>query len=162
MTDPKTRADWDALANRLAIRGQAFVDGRYVDAASGETFDCLSPIDGRVLAQVSRCAAEDVDRAVRAARRAFDAGDWANAKPAWRKKVLVRLAELVRANADELALLETLDMGKPIAHALAVDVTAALVERRGRVAVYEPRGELQLVVESMLEAGQGKARDLVE
>ena len=105
MTDPKTRADWDALANRLAIRGQAFVDGRYVDAASGETFDCLSPIDGRVLAQVSRCAAEDVDRAVRAARRAFDAGDWANAKPAWRKKVLVRLAELVRANADELALL---------------------------------------------------------
>jgi len=124
MTDPKTRADWEALAQRLSIRHQAFVNGRYVDAASGERFDCLSPIDGRVLAQVARCGAEDVDRAVRAARRAFDDGDWANAKPAWRKKVLVRLAELVRENADELALLETLDMGKPIDDALNVDIAA--------------------------------------
>ena len=124
MTNPKTRADWEALAKRLAIRSQAFVNGRYVDAAAGETFDCLSPVDGRVLARVASCKAADVDDAVRAARRAFDAGDWANAKPSWRKKVLVRLAELVRENADELALLETLDMGKPISDALNVDMAA--------------------------------------
>jgi len=96
-----------------------------VDAASGKAFDCISPIDGRVLAQVAECGAEDVDRAVRAARRAFDKGDWSAAKPAWRKKVLVRFAELIRENADELALLETLDMGKPISDALNVDVAAS-------------------------------------
>ncbi len=124
MTNPKTRADWEALARRLAIRNQAFINGRYVDAASGESFDCLSPVDGRVLAQVSLCQSEDVDRAVRAARRAFNTGDWANAKPSWRKQVLVRLAGLVRDNADELALLETLDMGKPISDALNVDMAA--------------------------------------
>ena len=96
-----------------------------MDAASGKAFDCISPIDGRVLAQVAECGAEDVDRAVRAARRAFDKGDWSAAKPAWRKKVLVRFAELIRENADELALLETLDMGKPISDALNVDVAAS-------------------------------------
>ncbi|MCX7564569.1 aldehyde dehydrogenase [Xanthomonadaceae bacterium XH05] len=116
---------WERLASRLSFRHQAFIDGRWVDAASGKAFDCISPIDGRVLAQVAECGAEDVDRAVRAARRAFDKGDWSAAKPAWRKKVLVRFAELIRENADELALLETLDMGKPISDALNVDVAAS-------------------------------------
>ena len=63
MTTPKTRDDWQKLADALSFRHQAFIDGRYVDAASGKTFDCLSPIDGRVLAKVAECGAEDINRA---------------------------------------------------------------------------------------------------
>ena len=126
MTQPKTRQDWQQLAASLQIRHQAFIDGRYVDAASGKTFDCISPIDGAVLAKVAECGAEDIDRAVTAARKAFNAGQWADAKPATRKKVLVRFAQLMQDHADELALLESLDMGKPVSDALNVDVAASV------------------------------------
>ncbi|MBP6597336.1 MAG: aldehyde dehydrogenase [Arenimonas sp.] len=126
MTTPKTRDDWQALAGKLRIRHQAFIDGRYVDAASGKTFDCISPIDGRVLAQVAEGGAEDIHRAVSAARRAFNAGVWSETAPRHRKKVLVAFAHLLDQHADELALLESLDMGKPVSDALNVDVAAAV------------------------------------
>jgi 4-guanidinobutyraldehyde dehydrogenase/NAD-dependent aldehyde dehydrogenase len=126
MTRPKTREDWLQRAAALTIRHQAFIDGKYVDAASGKTFDCLSPIDGRVLAKVAECGAEDVDRAVKVARRAFEGGKWANARPTQRKKVLVKLAQLIHEHGEELALLEALDMGKPVSDALNVDVAASV------------------------------------
>jgi 4-guanidinobutyraldehyde dehydrogenase/NAD-dependent aldehyde dehydrogenase len=126
MSRPKSREDWLQRAAALTIRHQAFIDGRYVDAASGKTFDCLSPIDGRVLAKVAECGAEDVDRAVKVARRAFDEGKWANARPTQRKKVLVKLAQLIHEHGEELALLEALDMGKPVSDALNVDVAASV------------------------------------
>ncbi|MBW8368940.1 MAG: aldehyde dehydrogenase [Arenimonas sp.] len=126
MTTPKTREDWQQLAAGLSIRRQAFIDGRYVDAASGKTFDCISPIDGRVLAAVAECGAQDIDVAVRAARRAFDGGQWSDASPRHRKKVILKFAQLLEAHADELALLESLDMGKPVADALNVDVAASV------------------------------------
>ncbi|WP_295363552.1 aldehyde dehydrogenase [Arenimonas sp.] len=126
MSTPKTREDWERLAAGLSIRHQAFIDGRWTDAASGKTFECISPIDGRVLARVAECGSEDVDRAVAVARRAFDKGDWSNARPTHRKKVLVRFAALMNEHADELALLESLDMGKPISDALNVDVAASV------------------------------------
>ena len=126
MTTPKTRDDWQKLADTLSLRHQAFIDGRYVDAASGRTFDCISPIDGRVLAQVSECGGEDIQRAVAAARRAFDAGTWSETPPKHRKKVLLKFAQLLEQHADELALLESLDMGKPVADALNVDVAASV------------------------------------
>ncbi len=126
MTRPKSREDWLQRAALLSIRHQAFIDGRYVDAASGKTFDCLSPIDGRVLARVAECGAEDVDRAVKAARRAFDQGKWCNARPTQRKKVLVKFAQLIHEHGEELALLESLDMGKPVSDALNVDVAASV------------------------------------
>ena len=72
----------------LSIRSQAFVDGAYVDAASGETFDCVSPGTGRVIAQVAACDAEDVDRAVAGARRAFESGVWSRTAPKKRKKAV--------------------------------------------------------------------------
>jgi acyl-CoA reductase-like NAD-dependent aldehyde dehydrogenase len=109
----------------LSIRSQAFVDGAYVDAASGETFDCVNPATGRVIAAVAACDAEDVDRAVRGARAAFESGVWSRLAPKQRKRVLVRFAELIRDHRDELALLETLDMGKPIRDSRRVDVPAA-------------------------------------
>ncbi len=126
MTTPKTRDDWQKLADALPFRHQAFIDGRYVDAASGQTFDCISPIDGRVLAKVAQGGAEDIHRAVVAARRAFDAGKWSEAAPRHRKKVLLKFAQLLDQHADELALLESLDMGKPVNDALSVDVAASV------------------------------------
>jgi len=121
-----SRVQWQAKAAALTWRTQAFIDGRHVDAFDGRTFDCISPIDGRVLAQVARCGPEDVERAVRAARRAFDAGRWSEASPVQRKRVLLKLAELLEQHAEELALLETLDMGKPIRDSVQVDVSAAV------------------------------------
>jgi gamma-glutamyl-gamma-aminobutyraldehyde dehydrogenase/4-guanidinobutyraldehyde dehydrogenase/NAD-dependent aldehyde dehydrogenase len=114
----------DVLTN-LSVRSQAFVDGAYVDAASGETFDCVNPATGRAIASVAACDAEDIDRAVRGARAAFESGVWSRKAPKQRKRVLVRLAELIREHRDELALLETLDMGKPIRDSRAVDVPLA-------------------------------------
>ena len=116
--------DWKGRAEALDIRHQAFIDGRYVDAASGKTFDDVSPVDGRVLAKVAACDSEDVNRAVAAARRAFESGSWSRTAPAKRKRVLQRLAERIRDHADELALLETLDMGKPIRDASSIDIPA--------------------------------------
>ena len=103
MTAPKTREDWQALAARLSIRHQAFIDGRFVDAASGKRFDCISPVDGRVLAQVAQGGIEDINRAVSVARKAFNAGVWSGTSPRHRKGVLQAFARLLERHADELA-----------------------------------------------------------
>ena len=116
---------WHERAAKLAIDGRAFIDGLRVDARSGTRFDCLSPIDGRKLAEVARCGAADADAAVASARRAFEDGRWSGMAPGARKRVLVRFADLMLAHRDELALLETLDMGKPIRYSLSVDVQLA-------------------------------------
>nr|WP_314613815.1 aldehyde dehydrogenase [uncultured Pseudomonas sp.] len=113
-------------ASQLKLLGQAFIDGRFVDALGGETFDNISPRDGRVLNQVASCQAEDVDLAVKAARRAFDSGVWSQRTPKERKAVLLRFAALFEQHMDELALLETLDMGKPISESAGFDVHAVL------------------------------------
>ena len=122
----KTVTDWKNAAAELTIEGRAFIDGDYVDAASGETAATLNPANGDHLAEVARCAAEDADRAVASARKAFEDGRWADRAPAERKAVLVRWAELIEAHADELALLESLDVGKPIADTTGVDVPSAV------------------------------------
>src|SRR6201997_1279508 len=116
---------WQERARRLEFRTQAFIDGRYVDAASGATFDCINPATGKLLARVAAGDSEDINRAVISARAAFRKGGWSQQPPAKRKKVLLRLAELIREHGDELALLETLDVGKPISDSLKVDIPAA-------------------------------------
>ncbi|MDE2219070.1 MAG: aldehyde dehydrogenase [Gammaproteobacteria bacterium] len=116
--------DWHARARALPMRGEALINGRRVAAQGGATFATLSPIDGRELAQVAAGDTPDIDAAVAAARAGFERGDWARMPPAARKRVLQNFAALVEAAAEELALLETLDMGKPISDALAVDVPA--------------------------------------
>ncbi|MBB2928723.1 aldehyde dehydrogenase [Paraburkholderia silvatlantica] len=123
--EKKTFTYWQDKAATLSIEGRAFIDGAYRDAYSGRTFDCVSPIDGRVLASVADCGAADVDAAVGAARRAFDEGVWAGLNPRARKAVLLRWAALMREHLDELALLETLDAGKPIGDTTTVDVPGA-------------------------------------
>ena len=120
-----TRADWEQRAQQLKIEGRAFINGEYTAAASGETFDCLSPVDGRFLAKVASCDKADAERAVANARATFDAGVWSRLAPAKRKATLIRFANLLRANVEELALLETLDMGKPIRDSASIDIPGA-------------------------------------
>jgi acyl-CoA reductase-like NAD-dependent aldehyde dehydrogenase len=121
----KTIKDWRALAAGLSIEGRAFINGRYEDALSGQTRATVSPANGERLADVANCGVEDADRAVAIARAAFESGVWSKMAPADRKMVLVRWAELIEANADEIALLECLDVGKPISDTTGVDVPAA-------------------------------------
>jgi len=106
----------------LNYRSQAFIDGKYVAAASGKTFDNINPATGKVINKVAECDKEDVDRAVRAAREVFEKGTWSNMAPSDRKKVLQRLADLIDKHRTELALLETLDMGKPIRDSYKIDI----------------------------------------
>ncbi|CAM2188383.1 gamma-glutamyl-gamma-aminobutyraldehyde dehydrogenase [Paraburkholderia sacchari] len=121
----RTYADWQDRAATLAIEGRAFIDGELRHARDGKTFACASPIDGRVLAHVADCGAADVDAAVAAARRAFSAQSWAGQNPRQRKAVLQRWAALMRDHLEELALLETLDSGKPISDTTHIDIPAA-------------------------------------
>src|ERR1700757_4964425 len=115
---------WHDRARSLTFRTQAFIDGRYTDAASGATFDSINPATGKLLARVAAGDEEDIKRAVASARTAFRKGVWAQLAPAKRKKILLRFADAVLEHTEELALLETLDMGKPISDSLKVDVPA--------------------------------------
>ena len=126
MTSAKhTLADWQTRAAALDIRGQAFVDGRYVDAAAGETLACINPANGQTLAAIAACDAADADAAVASARRAFEAGHWSRMAPRARKAVMIRFGDLLEEHLEELALLETLDMGKPIGDSTTIDVPGA-------------------------------------
>jgi 4-guanidinobutyraldehyde dehydrogenase / NAD-dependent aldehyde dehydrogenase len=116
---------WHERARALKFHTQAFIDGKYVDAASGATFDSLNPATGKLLARVAAGDTEDINRAVAGARSAFRKGVWSNLPPVKRKKVLQRFAELILKHTEELALLETLDMGKPISDSLKIDVPSA-------------------------------------
>lgn len=96
---------------------QLFIDGKWVDARSGKVFDTHNPATGALLAQVAEGDAADIDLAVVAARRAFE-GPWSRFKPAERQLLLLRFADLVEKHIDELATLDTLDMGAPISRTL--------------------------------------------
>jgi acyl-CoA reductase-like NAD-dependent aldehyde dehydrogenase len=109
----------------VELRTQAFIDGAYVDSLTGETFACVSPASGETVAAVASCDGADVDRAVAGARRAFESGVWSRLAPKRRKRVLQRFASLIEEHADELALLETVDMGKPIRDSRRVDLPLA-------------------------------------
>ena len=109
----------------LKFDGRALINGERINARDGQTFACISPVDGRVLAPVARCGAADIDAAVAAARAAFEDGRWRGMSPAQRKRVMIKFADQLLAHADELALTETLDMGKPLKFARSVDVNSA-------------------------------------
>lgn len=108
--------------NELNAPRQLFINGEYCDAASGEQFDNINPATGASLGGVAKGGAEDIGRAVAAARRTMDDGEWANMGSHQRESILRKLADLVEQNAKNLALLETYDTGKPYRDALAVDI----------------------------------------
>jgi 4-guanidinobutyraldehyde dehydrogenase / NAD-dependent aldehyde dehydrogenase len=119
---------WEARSKELTPSGRVFIANESVDARSGETFEKRSPIDGRRLAHVASGQAADVDDAVRAARKAFEAGVWADVAPRHRKQPLLNYAGFIADAKEELGLLITLEMGKPIADALSeVDYTVQCI-----------------------------------
>jgi acyl-CoA reductase-like NAD-dependent aldehyde dehydrogenase len=122
---PPTRADWETAAGILKPEGRCFIDGNFVAAASGQTFTKVSPVDGRVIAEVAEGDRADIDHAVASARAAFEDGRWRHLEPKERKRILHRFADLIRLHNRELGLLETMDVGKPISDSLAVDAPFA-------------------------------------
>lgn len=122
----KTIKQWQAEAETIQLDGRAFLNGQRAAALSGETRPTINPANGKLLTEVAYCAPADADQAVKIARATFESGVWSRMAPADRKMVLVRWAELIESHADEIALLETLDVGKPIADTLNIDVAAAV------------------------------------
>ncbi|OMH38907.1 aldehyde dehydrogenase [Motiliproteus sp. MSK22-1] len=120
-----TYSDWQSRADSLQIEGRAFIDGQYVSALSGRTSECMNPSNGQKLADVALCGPEDADQAVKVARKSFESGVWSKMPPMERKKVLIRWAELIEQNLQELALLESLNAGKPISDTLNSDIPSA-------------------------------------
>lgn len=116
---------WEKRAIAIKPASQIFIDGKYVDAASGKTFESISPRGQQVVASISAGDVEDVDRAVASATKAFESGVWREMNPREKKAVMLRWAELIRQNHEELALLETLEVGKPISDSLSVDTQSA-------------------------------------
>jgi phenylacetaldehyde dehydrogenase len=122
------------LLEQLQLRyakgtAKMLIGGDWVEAQSGETFETINPSTGKVIANVASGSEVDVDRAVAAARAAFE-GPWAKTKPDERTRLLLKLADLIEANADELALLETLDVGRPIQFSRMIDVQGAIGQLR--------------------------------
>ncbi len=124
--EKSTLAYWQAQASELVIEGRAFINGAYTDAIAEQTFDCISPIDSRHLANIACCQSEDADVAVAAARAVFEQGSWSKLAPVKRKATLLKFADIIEQHQHELALLETLDMGKPISDAIHVDLAGTL------------------------------------
>ncbi|HDX8950088.1 TPA: aldehyde dehydrogenase PuuC [Klebsiella oxytoca] len=118
-------AYWQEKAKNIAIETRLFINGEYSAAADNSVFATIAPAAQQTLAEVARGKKADVDRAVQAARSAFERGDWSQASPAQRKAVLNKFADLMEAHCEELALLETLDTGKPIRHSLRDDIPGA-------------------------------------
>lgn len=118
-------AYWQEKAKNIAIETRIFINGEYSAAADNSVFATVDPAAQQTLAEVARGKKADVDRAVQAARSAFERGDWSQASPAQRKAVLNKFANLMEAHREELALLETLDTGKPIRHSLRDDIPGA-------------------------------------
>ncbi|MGR3696738.1 MAG: aldehyde dehydrogenase family protein, partial [Roseovarius sp.] len=122
MSDLLTTEEYKAIAAGLSFPTQAFIDGRFRPAASGRTFASLNPATGDTLAEIAACDSRDVDFAVAKARDAFEDGRWSRLHPGDRKAVLIRLAKLIKRNARELAVLESLESGKTIYDCETVDL----------------------------------------
>ncbi|WP_428688492.1 aldehyde dehydrogenase [Roseibium sp.] len=122
MTDLLTRDEYKALAARLALPTNAFIDGGYRPAQSGKTFATFNPATGETLAEIAACGTEDVDFAVQKARESFEDGRWSRLPPSDRKDILIRFAKLIARNRRELAVMESLDSGKTIYDCETVDV----------------------------------------
>lgn len=118
---------WHEKAARLAIEGRLFIDGEFRSAVSGAKFETINPADDTVVAAVAQGNAADIDLAVAAARKSFKSGAWSRLAPRARMAVMLKFADLIEQHAHEFALLDTIDMGKPIQEMLTVDIPLALM-----------------------------------
>jgi gamma-glutamyl-gamma-aminobutyraldehyde dehydrogenase len=126
MSSLLTRDEYRALADSLTLPANAVIGGKATPAIDGGTFDSINPATGEVLVKIASCRREDVDLAVEKARRAFESGVWSRAHPSERKRALRRLVRLMERHAHELAVLETLESGKPIYDVETIDIPEAL------------------------------------
>lgn len=122
MSDLLTREEYAAIAAGLNPATMSFIDGTFRPSSSGNTFATINPATGEKLADVAACNQEDVNFAVAKAREAFDQGRWSQLHPSERKAVLIKLCKLIQRNRRELAVLESLDSGKPIADCENIDI----------------------------------------
>lgn len=122
MSNVLTLQEYQAIADKLTLPTMAFIDGKFRPATLGKTFETINPATGAHLADVAACTKEDVDFAVEKAREAFDDGRWSQLHPSERKKVLLKLSKLVLRNRHELAVMESLDSGKPIVDCENLDI----------------------------------------
>lgn len=120
------KAQWVSLADGLKLETRLFIDGEYVDAANGGRFETVNPATGEVLAEMAEGTGTDIDIAVAAAKRAFRDGRWSKIAPRQRMAIMYRFADLIEEEAGTLALLDTLDMGKPISDMVGVDLPACV------------------------------------
>ncbi len=126
MSSLLTRDEYRAIADTLVLPSGAYIDGRFAASASGESFETINPATGDRLAAIAACGESDVDKAVEKAREAFEDGRWSRLHPSERKKVIIRLCKLIRRHRHELAVLESLDSGKPINDIETVDLPETL------------------------------------
>ncbi|TBU73692.1 aldehyde dehydrogenase [Phytopseudomonas daroniae] len=122
MAELLSKEQYAAIAAKLNFPTQAFIDGAFRDSVSGNTFATTNPATGKLLANIAAGDSHDVDLAVASAKKAFDDGRWSKLSPGARKGVLLRFAQLLEDNAHELAVIESLDSGKPIQECQNVDV----------------------------------------
>ncbi|MFT4291445.1 aldehyde dehydrogenase family protein, partial [Enterobacter sp.] len=122
MKQLQTLNDVTRLAHELQLANKAFINGGFVPARSGKNLATRNPATGEVIGNIAACDATDVNAAVSAARAAFEAGSWSKRSPGERKAVLLKLATLMEQELEPLAVLESLDSGKPVSECLAVDV----------------------------------------
>lgn len=121
----KTYQDWQALATKIELPTDLFINGSYCAAIQGARFSKYNPATGRILGEVAQGTEKDIEAAVQAARAAFEDKRWRGKPMAERRNVLIRLAELIEKHTDRLALAESLDMGKPVEEAVAIDIPGA-------------------------------------
>ena len=131
---PRTLEDWTLAAQSVTPRTNILIDGEWREARTGDRFDTVNPATGETITTVASGQADDINDAVVSARAAFEDGRWSGLAPRDRGQTLIRLAELIDTHGEELQLLETLDVGKPVRYSRRVDVAQA-------VSTYEWYGE---------------------
>ncbi|WP_372598848.1 aldehyde dehydrogenase [Amphritea sp.] len=113
---------WLVKQKSISLQNKAFISGEFVEAQNGATYDTINPATGELLVATAACSEQDVNTAVAAARGTFDSGIWADKAPSERKAVMKKLAALIMENHEELALLESLNVGKPVQDAMNIDI----------------------------------------
>ena len=134
-----TQKDYEKIASELVYPTQAFIGGKFVDALSGKKAVCLNPATAQPLAEVASCGAEDVDLAVSVARRTFESGVWSKMHPSERSRILMALADSIEAHMQELAVLESLNSGKPVSAVISADLADTLAALRWHAAYADKR-----------------------
>ncbi len=117
-----THAEYQAIAAELSLPCNAYIDGKFQPAKSKRRFDSINPATGKTIAKIAACDSKDVDRAVSKARESFEDGRWSKLHPGERKRILIRLAKLLQRNCHELAVMESIDSGKPVVDCATIDL----------------------------------------